>query len=79
VRTFAPTAYPNPANDRLFLANLPAHSLSEPFALVDAAGRTVISGTARMAGSGVDIGQLAPGAYMLRMNGCPTLRVTIAR
>ena len=71
--------YPNPANDRLYLSNT---TLLDPAGIVrlfDATGRMVLQSTIGLSRSGIDVAQLASGAYTISIGDAGAQRVTIAR
>ncbi|MBK9147953.1 MAG: T9SS type A sorting domain-containing protein [Flavobacteriales bacterium] len=71
-------AYPNPANDRIFITEAQRLSPATPISLRDAAGRIAMQSTAGAAVNGIDVSALAPGAYALELAGGAT-RIVIAR
>jgi hypothetical protein len=70
-------AYPNPANDRIFITEAQRLSPATPISLRDAAGRIALRSTAGAAVNGIDVSALAPGAYALELAG-GTTRIVIA-
>lgn len=71
-------AYPNPANDRLYLSNTSTIPTNTGIVLFDATGRVVLRSSIGMARTGMDVSGLAPGAYTLTI-GTSSQRVVLAR
>ncbi len=65
--TITPSVFPNPAEDLVTLT-LPNEHGPVDYALFDAAGRNVLTGRSVTGSTQVDIGALAPGCYLLRMD-----------
>lgn len=63
--------YPNPVEDILHLS-LPSGRWGAIFQLINIYGATVSSG--KCEATGIDVHNLAPGVYMLKLEGAPTLR-----
>ncbi|MCO6483644.1 MAG: T9SS type A sorting domain-containing protein [Flavobacteriales bacterium] len=57
--------HPNPAKDRLTVERMDRNSVS--FAVLDAQGRTVLTGLITGPKAGVELGSLRPGVYLLRL------------
>lgn len=62
----APNVYPVPANDVLHI-ELPANTASGRLDIMDISGRTLLNQALVSASATVDISQLAPGLYLLRV------------
>ncbi len=58
------SAWPNPAEDAVLLMGIEG---TFPYALIDATGRTTLSGTARGGSALIDLRGLRSGAYLLRV------------
>ena len=58
------SAWPNPAEDAVLLMGIVG---TFPYALIDATGRTTLSGTARGGSALIDLRGLRSGAYLLRV------------
>ncbi len=72
------SAYPNPATDRIHIAQSNLLGANTPVTLLDAAGRRVLQTTVGAAAAGIDVSALAPGTYALSI-GTATVRLAIAR
>ncbi|MGL5889428.1 MAG: T9SS type A sorting domain-containing protein, partial [Bacteroidia bacterium] len=60
------SVFPNPAAEQIQISNLPAGNYS--YVIFDARGQVVKSGTLLSTNSVIEVGQLAPGLYMLSVS-----------
>jgi CubicO group peptidase (beta-lactamase class C family) len=63
--------YPNPANDWLYIDEIP---IAASWSIMDMFGRTIITGNTEDQSARIDVSNLPPAQYMLRIEGIDILR-----
>lgn len=73
------SVFPNPANDRLFISGAAGLQPDAVVHVIDATGRIALTSSIALLRDGIDIADLAPGAYTVSMTGRKAASVVIAR